>query len=111
MIAATLLGPAVMDLDTGFGAGMAAAAIVALGAMWLLCGTVLAWTVMQGRAALAPWIGLAAGAALYAVNLYGLAAAYPWLAELRSADTLAAHLVFGLVAAQGYADQTRAPDC
>jgi hypothetical protein len=44
------------------------------------------------------------------VNLYGLTSALPWLAELRSVDTLAAHLVFGLLAAQSYADRAILPE-
>lgn len=40
--------------------------------------------------------------ALYAVNLYGFTALFPWFAQLRDWITIAAHLVFGVTAASVY---------
>lgn len=42
--------------------------------------------------------GTAFGAVLYVVNFHILIVFFPWLAELRGADTFAAHLLFGCVA-------------
>jgi hypothetical protein len=52
-----------------------------------------------GRAAAT---GAAFGLALYAINFYGMARVFPWLAGLRGWPTVAAHLVFGVVAALLY---------
>jgi cytochrome c oxidase subunit II len=46
--------------------------------------------------------GAVFGVALYLVNFYGMVRLFPWLAELRGWATLAAHLVFGVVAALLY---------
>ena len=52
-----------------------------------------------GRAAAAGGI---LGLVLYIVNFEGLTQFFPWLVELRGGETLAAHVVFGLVAALLY---------
>jgi hypothetical protein len=52
--------------------------------------------------------GAVFGVALYLVNFYGLVRLLPWLAELRGWPTIAAHLVFGIVAAVLYAKLGRA---
>lgn len=52
-----------------------------------------------GRAAAAGGI---LGLALYLVNFDLMVAFFPWLAELQGADTLAAHVLFGIVTAVLY---------
>jgi len=42
------------------------------------------------------------GLALYAINLYGFTAVFPWFTVARGGITLAAHLVFGLSASATY---------
>ena len=56
----------------------------------------------DGRAAV--WAGVAAGvgSALYAVNLYGFTALFPWFAQARDWITITAHLMFGVTAAGVY---------
>lgn len=46
--------------------------------------------------------GAGFGLALFAVNMYGFTAAFPWFVAARDWITAAAHLVFGLVAAAVY---------
>jgi hypothetical protein len=46
--------------------------------------------------------GIAFGIAVYFVNLHGFSALFPWFAELRTLDTLAAHALFGLLLAHVY---------
>ena len=53
----------------------------------------------QGMALIA---GATLGAALYLVNFELLVGFFPWLVALRGAETLAAHVVFGIVAAVLY---------
>lgn len=43
------------------------------------------------------------GVVLYVINFHGVAAMFPWLAEMRGWPTIAAHIVFGVVAALLYA--------
>ena len=54
-----------------------------------------------------PIVGFLAGVALYAVNLHGFTAVFPWFAEMRTLDTLIAHAVFGVVAAGAYCEFSR----
>jgi hypothetical protein len=46
---------------------------------------------------------------LYIVNFEGLTRIFPWLVELRGGETLAAHVVFGVVAALLYWRLKRTP--
>jgi hypothetical protein len=62
---------------------------------WMLCRTGL-----RGMAALAA--GAAYGAVLFAVNMYGFTAVFPWFVSTRDWITLAAHVIFGLSLAQAY---------
>lgn len=109
MLAALALGPHAIEPAHAFDAAIVATAFAVLATFSIIYGIALAGLV-QLRGSLAPWLGLAAGAALYGVHLYGFTAAFPWLGELQSVDTLAAHLVFGLLAAQAYADRVEGAD-
>jgi hypothetical protein len=40
--------------------------------------------------------------ALYAINMYGFTAIFPWFAASRDKITLTAHIAFGVVAAGAY---------
>lgn len=46
--------------------------------------------------------GAVFGLILYVVNFFGMVRWFPWLADLRGWPTVAAHLVFGMVAALLY---------
>ena len=50
----------------------------------------------------ADWAGAVFGVALYAINFYGLAAAYPWFAQERSWITLYSHVALGVALASSY---------
>lgn len=49
-----------------------------------------------------PVIGGVFGALLYLFNFFALTQVYPWFAELRGWGTFAAHVVFGITAAELY---------
>jgi hypothetical protein len=53
--------------------------------------------------------GAVAGALLYLFNFHALTRAFPWLAEMRGWPTVAANLVFGVVAALLYWKLGRTP--
>ena len=48
--------------------------------------------------------GIAFGAALYFMNVYGFTQLFPWFFELRTPDTLVAHAFYGLLLACIYKD-------
>ena len=74
-----------------------------LGMLWgLVAATLMVQFQLDARPARAALAGATMGIALYLFNFEGLAAFFPWLAELRGRDTIAAHVVFGLVAALLY---------
>lgn len=102
MAAALVLGPGVLQPDDEFSATIVAAGVVVHIALALLFGVTIAFAAAQARDGFAPWIGLACGAALYALDLHGATRVYPWFAEMRTADTFMAHLLFGIAAATGY---------
>ena len=53
--------------------------------------------------------GAIMGMVLYLVNFEGLALLLPWLAEMRGGETMAAHVVFGIVTATLYWRLKRTP--
>lgn len=90
----------------GFSIGIVAAALAVHYALGIGSGLVLAAIMTplgldatRGRALLA---GVVFGLVVYLVNFHIVARVFPWLAELRGWDTVAAHLVFGCVAALLY---------
>jgi hypothetical protein len=98
MIAATVLGPGVLQPEDAFDARVALTMLAVMLDIGIACALALARPAARLHGVSLAALGLAFGAAFYAVNVYGLALAYPWLAELRSVDTLMAHLLFGLLA-------------
>jgi hypothetical protein len=103
MMAATVHGPSVLQaitepdlrvLVTAFGVhfGLALGYATALAA---ILRDLPRWS--------APWVGLAFGLAAYYANLHGFTLAFAWFEELRTFDTLVAHLAFGVLLARGVA--------
>lgn len=90
----------------GFSIGVVAAALAIHYVLGIVFGLVMAAIMAplgldatRGRALLA---GAVFGVVLYLINFEIVARLFPWLAELRGWETLAAHLVFGVVAALLY---------
>jgi hypothetical protein len=102
MAAALVLGPGVLQPDDEFSATLVATGIVVHVVLALAFGLAIAAFVSSTPKALAPWIGLASGAALYALDLHAATQAFPWFEQMRTVDTLVAHLLFGIAAATGY---------
>ena len=83
--------------------GIALAAHYVLGIVFgLILASIMTPLRLDSTPAKATLIGAAFGVVLYLVNFYGVARLFPWLAEMRGWATLAAHLLFGVVAALLY---------
>jgi hypothetical protein len=102
MMAAVVMGPNALEPDDEFSAAIVAMGLAVHFALALLYSFAIGGLVKDLPDAAAPWIGLAFGAGLYFANLYGFTQLFPWFAPMRTPDTLAAHLMFGLVAAVTY---------
>jgi hypothetical protein len=75
----------------------------ALGVIFgLAIAAILVQLKLESSVVLATIGGVTLGLALYLINFELLTVFFPWLAALRGADTVAAHMVFGAVAALLY---------
>lgn len=107
MIAPIFVGPeSLSSSDRGFSVGVVAIALATHYALGVVFGLVMAaimarfnFDATTGRALST---GAVFGVALYLINFYVVASVFYWLAQLRGWETLAAHLVFGVVAALLY---------
>jgi hypothetical protein len=102
MVAAVLAGRGALEPDDEFSFTLVALGILAHFVLALAYSLALAMLVKDMPEAAAPWIGMAFGVGLYFGNLYGFTHSFPWFAELRTLDTLAAHVLFGIIAATAY---------
>jgi hypothetical protein len=102
MVAAVLAGRGALEPDDEFSFALVSLGIVLHYGLALLYAFVLAAIVKDLPDAAAPWIGMAFGVALYFGNLYGFARLFPWFGTLRTLDTLATHVLFGILAASAY---------
>ena len=103
MIAPIFLGENAVPASGGeFAIGVVTIALATHYALGIVFGLVLAAAMTQFHLDDTPMKGVGAGAAfgavLYVVNFDLMVVFFPWLAELRGADTFAAHLLFGCVA-------------
>ena len=103
MIAPIFLGENAVPASGGeFAIGVVTIALATHYALGIVFGLVLAAAMVQFGLDETPMKGVGAGAVfgavLYVVNFDLMVVFFPWLAELRGADTLAAHILFGCVA-------------
>ena len=90
----------------GFNLGVVAISLVTHYVLGIVFGLAIAALLVQLKLDSTPGLALVAGAtvgvALYLINFEVLVGFFPWLVALRGADTVAAHVVFGSVAALLY---------
>lgn len=103
MIAATVRGPGTMALSEDFDLPLATLGLVMYFAYSAAFALAMTGVMIECPRRASRWVGLAAGAAFYGVNLYGCTLLFPWFAELRTLDTFVAHVAFGLLVSQSYA--------
>jgi hypothetical protein len=102
LTAAIVLGPKVLPPPTTFEAGIFLVAAAVHFVLSILYTAILAMLVSVSGRAVSLLIGALFGVVLFAINLYGFTAVFPWFIVARDWITLAAHVVFGLVAAAVY---------
>jgi len=107
MIAPMFTGPGSLQTSGyGFNLGVVAIALVTHYILGIVFGLAMAVPLVQLRLDSGPGMALVAGAtlgaALYLINFELLVGFFPWLVALRGAQTLAAHVVFGVAAALLY---------
>lgn len=102
MMAAMVVGPAALEPQEDLDIALVATGFALHFVLALAFGTLVALVVAGLREGAVAWAGAALGAALYALDLHGMTAFFPWFAPLRTPDTLAAHVLFGIVAATAY---------
>ena len=98
MIGATVFGPTALAPESQFDLRIVSTALALHFTLTAACAAMLSRVAARLRRVPSAALGIAFGALLYGANVYGAAVLYPWLAELRSVDTLLAHLLFGLLA-------------
>jgi len=102
LAAAIVMGARALE-SAGFDLAIAGIATVVHFALSIAYALILAPLVGRRiRLTVAAAIGAMFGAALYAVNMHGFTAIYPWFAATRDPITFAAHVAFGASAALAY---------
>jgi hypothetical protein len=104
MMAAMATGPGALSPDDELDLTLVATGLVLHFVLALSFGAVLALLLRPLPDGAVAAAGAIFGVALYALDLHGMAPFFPWFAPLRTLDTLAAHVLFGLVAATAYRD-------
>lgn len=113
MIAPIFTGAESLPASYQFNLGVVASALAIHYALGIVFGLVIGALLVQLELDSTPGIALVAGAsmgfALYLLNFELLTDFFPWLVALRGVETIAAHVVFGVVAALLYCRLKRAP--
>ena len=109
MIAAMILGQGALGTEDEPELAVVATGLVLHFALALSFGTALALLVRHVREGLAACAGALFGVALYVLDLHLLTAFFPWFTQLRTLDTLGAHMLFGILAATAYRDLASPP--
>jgi len=112
LAAALVMGPSVLPPPASFDLVVMAVATAVHCAVSLLYTALVARLVEGRSAATATLLGAVFGLALYAVNMHGFTAVFPWFAQARGWITVAAHVAFGMVAAVAWVmARVKAGDC
>ena len=100
--AAIAIGPGALSPPAGFDWRVMLAATLVHFALSVVYALVLSRLISRLRAFPSLLAGAAFGLFLYALNMYGFTAVFPWFEAARDWITAAAHVAFGLAAAGVY---------
>jgi hypothetical protein len=106
--AAIVLGRGVLPPPASFDERIMLVATLVHFALAIAYALTLAWLIANLRVRTSLLAGAAFGLGLYAVNMYGFTAVFPWFASSRDWITAVTHLVFGTVLAAVYRVAARA---
>lgn len=100
--AAIVLGRGVLPPPASFDTVIMLIAAIVHFALAIAYALLLAWLIADFRLRTSLLAGAAFGLGVYAVNMYGFTAVFPWFASSRDWITAVTHLVFGIVLAAAY---------
>lgn len=105
LIAAIVMGPATLQ-SSEFSVAVVAVALLAHYALGVVFGLLLAIAItslsLDSSVGMVSVAGVVFGACLYLLNFHGMTRFFPWFINLRGAETLWMHLIFGVTAALLY---------
>jgi hypothetical protein len=107
--AAIVLGSGVLPPPASFDPGIMMIAAVVHFALAIAYALLLAWLIANLRMRTSLVVGAAFGLSVYALNMYGFTAVFPWFASSRDWITTLTHLVFGMVLAAVYRIAAKPP--
>jgi hypothetical protein len=107
--AAIVLGPGVLPPPASFDPVIMMIAAVVHFALAIAYALLLAWLIANLRMRTSLVVGAAFGLSVYALNMYGFTAVFPWFASSRDWITTLTHLVFGMVLAAVYRIAAKPP--
>jgi hypothetical protein len=100
--AAIVMGRGVLPPPASFDGQVMLVATLVHFALAILYGLILARFIAGLRVAASLLAGSGFGLILYAINMYGFTAIFPWFASARDWITAVAHVVFGVALAGAY---------
>jgi uncharacterized membrane protein YagU involved in acid resistance len=100
--AAIVLGRGVLPPPASFDVQIMLIAAVVHFALAIVYAWLLACLIADLRMPMSLLVGAAFGLCMYALNMYGFTAVFPWFASSRDWITAVTHLVFGVVLAAVY---------
>lgn len=101
MLAALARGPAVLEPEDEFDAGLVALGTFLFLSLSVLYSLALAALVSEAPRRSAAAIGIAFGLTLYVANFHAFTALFPWFIPYRTFDTMLVHAIFGFAAVGG----------
>lgn len=102
MASAIVLGRKVLPPPASFDWRIMLVATLVHFALSIAYGLILSRLISRLRTRSSLIAGAAFGLCLYAVNMYGFTAVFPWFEATRDGTTVATHAAFGMVAAGVY---------
>lgn len=102
LAAAIVLGKEILPMQVAFDWPAMIVATLIHFSLSVIYSIILAAFIVRRGLGVSIFIGLEFGFILFGVNMYGFTLVFPWFEEARDWVTLAAHVVFGVVAAAMY---------
>ena len=102
LAAAIVLGKEILPMQVAFDWPAMIVATLIHFSLSVIYSMILAAFIVRRSLGVSVFVGLEFGFILFGVNMYGFTLIFPWFEEARDWVTLAAHVVFGIVAASTY---------